>query len=515
MNDVAVEDLVRQVREGMAGLARLMADPAVVSFEDVHPYFAQLEEAVNSKTTIDAAFAWLADLYRAGNKVGSSSTAHYLSSQLGITHAEAQGRLRRGRKLFDPVAEPPPPPSGGDDAAGADDDGSAATAAAQDSAHDRAKKRAAKEDEARATSRGAKLSEHKRRIIEHALEFLSDDADPGYFTLFNQAAEMAREMSSRALHDWVKEAVLDANKKGRDNTAEDYNAAFSRRRIWVGKQDAHGGVQVRMYLPADMAAVFVQAINPNRTSLLDGTDLAGTEEMTHNQRQIQLLVAMCRNFLNTTGPNLKGVGSIVVSMTEQEAANITLSDRFPTNTGFDIDALGLIRLGVAGKDFVVTHDAKGRAIHVDTGKRTANLYQRIALFAEQLVCIEPGCSRPMMDCDAHHIVAHSMDGPSAGFNFAWMCFAHHRDNNDTRNPASPFGWADRCTNTGRVGKRARAGEDITFNDTPAAEKSGGAKIRRRHAQNPAPAAASSRTAPPGTGHSGTTTASEQPGLFTP
>lgn len=471
MNDTAIEDLVSQITSGIEGLAAIMAEPSGLPFDYLHEHFEKLEKALTAKTNIDAAFAWLAEMYRAGDKVGSSSTADYLAKSLGITHGEAWSRLKRGKKLFDPLQEPAPTPPPADE-----DDVDRTTREAEERAR---RKRAAEEKKAREKSQGALLNEAKRKIIEEGLAFLAEDADPGHFALFNQAVEKAQELNARALRDWVRQAVIEANARGREKSLEDINMAFRNRRITIGQQDEYGGVHVHMYLPGDMAAVFSQAINPKRTTLLEDSDLDVTEDMTYNQRQVQLFVAMCRNFLNTTGPNLAGVGSIVVSMTEEEAANISLADSFPTNTGYEIDALGLIRLGVAGKDFVVTHDKRGRAIHVDTGKRTANLYQRIALFAEQLVCIEPGCSRPAAECDAHHIIPHSNDGPSAQYNFAWMCFGHHRDNNDYRDPRSPFGWADRCAETGRVGKRANAKSDIKFNDSPAAQKSGGAKIRRR------------------------------------
>lgn len=486
MNYSGAQGLVDTIDDAMRQLADMMMEPAIAPFESIHPAFEKLEKAFEMKAAVDASFAWLADLHEAGHKVGSSSAVDYLVKSLGISRGEAVSRLKRGRTLYDPPAPPPPPPPPPSDAEteegpGWTDGEKEETEAERKAAAEAAARKFDRERKAQEKARRQQASAEKRKIIEKALENLHPDADPGYHELLNTALEYAKFQSLDALRDWLQDRVREANAAVTGPTR--HNIAFNKRYISMSKPDEHGGVKVSMYLPGDVAAVLDEAINPARTRVLDDTDLEISENMTWNQRKVQLFIGMCRNFLNTDNPNLKGVGSIVVSMTMEDLENMTPGDVFPTNTGHLVDPFGLVRLGEAKNDFFVLHANNGEPLHVDTGKRTASLYHRIALFASELVCSAEGCDRPMNECEAHHLIAHSRGGPTSGPNLSYLCWGHHRDNNDDRNPVSPFGWAERDPDSGRVGHRPKAGESIRFNDSPAAQRSGGAKIRRRYRQD--------------------------------
>lgn len=459
MNGNTITDLVAQVDFALRELADLMSNPATIHFATDQPAFEALERASEHKAAIDATFAWIADMHDAGNLVGSSSTLDYLVKALGISRSEAASRLRRGKALFDPPPEPPSP------------------AAADEAEKRRAADRARKERKAQEEARRKQASAEKRTIIDRALEHLHPDAEPGHNDLLNRALTYSNFHSVADLRDWIAEQVRLAN--ATVDKVKRHNIAFDKRRITFSRSDENNGVHVHMYLPADAAAAFSEAVNPARHKVVDGTDLQFADNMTWTQRRVNLLMAMTRDFLNTTSPNLKGLGSIVVSMTLKELENMVPGDVFPTNTGHLVDPFSLVRLGEARNDAVVIHGENGEPLHVDTGKRTANVYQRIALFASELVCSAKGCDRPMSECEAHHIVAHSQGGPSAMDNLTHLCWGHHRHNNDTRDPQSPFGWADRDPETGRAGTRLNHASPVRVNNSPAAARSGGAKIRRR------------------------------------
>lgn len=460
MNDTRISLLVDQIDTALRELADVMTDPTSLHFETDHPQFERLERSLEQKSGIDAAFAWAADMHHAGGKVGSSRSTDYLIQRLGLSRSEALTRLQRGRALFDPPSESPPPP------------------AADESEQRAAAARARREKKAQAEARRKQASAEKRRIIDSALEALHKDADPGYHELLNKALTYSEFHAVDHLRDWIREQVRLAN-LAVDRLIR-HNIAFDKRRISFSKPDANGGVHVHMYLPSDAAAVLSEAINPARSQLLEGSDLQVDDPLTWNQRMVNLLVGMCRDFLNTKTPNLKGVGSIVVSMTMAELENMSLGDVFPTNTGHLVDPFALIRLGEATSDFFVVHGSRGEPLHADTGKRTASLRQRIALFASELVCSAEGCDRPMNQCQAHHILPHAQSGPTDIANLTQLCWGHHRDNNDLRNPLSPFGWADRDPHSGRVGTRRDASSPVRVNDSPAAARSGGAKIRAHY-----------------------------------
>lgn len=460
VNESRIALLVDQIDTGLRQLAEIMSDPTSLHFESDHPLFERLEQSLEQKSGIDAAFAWAADMHQAGNKVGSSRSADYLVERLGISRNEALTRLRRGKALFDPPPEPPPPPDAGE---------AERRAAAS---------RARREQKAQEEARRRKASAEKRAIIESALESLHADANPGYNELLNKALTYSEFHPVDHLRDWLREQVRQASLQV-DKLIR-HNIAFDKRRISIGKPDADGGVHVHMYLPSDAAAVFSEAINPARTQLLEESDLHASDQLTWNQRMVNLLVAMSRDFLNTKTPNLKGVGSIVVSMTLEELENMSPGDVFPTNTGHLVDPFALIRLGEAVSDYFVVHGSGGEPLHADTGKRTANLHQRLALFASELVCSAAGCDKPMNQCQVHHIVAHAQSGPTDLANLTQLCWGHHRDNNDLRNPLSPYGWADRDPESGRAGTRRNAASAVQVNDSPAAARSAGAKIRAKY-----------------------------------
>ncbi|WP_018022583.1 HNH endonuclease signature motif containing protein [Corynebacterium doosanense] len=467
MNHSGADVLVAQIDQAMTGLAELLAEPALAHFESIHPAFEALEKVFARKAGLDAAFAWAADMNEAGLKVGSSRSTDYLMQRLDISRAEATARLRRGKALYDPPVEPEPEP---DDDPVADDD---ATRAA-------AREKAERERKAQAAARGREAAGEKRAVIDEELRNLSPHATPGFNELLDRALEFAQSNAVGVVRHWLREQVRLANRSV--SRLHESNRAFNRRYVSLSEPDEHGGVRLSGYLPADMAAALSEALNPARSNILDGTALKTTEGMSMGKKRAHLLTAMCRNFLNDKTLNLKGIGSIVVSMTLDELENMRVDDVFPTNTGHLLDPFALIRLGEARSDGFVIHAQDGQPLHAGTGKRTAGVMQRIALFASELVCSHPDCDRPMSECQAHHLIPAARGGPTSISNLTWLCWGHHRDNNDDRDPVSPFGWADRDEESGRVGHRRRAGAPVMVNGTPAARRSGAAKVRARRGE---------------------------------
>lgn len=488
MNDTGVIDPIAMIATGLDQLAELIDDPFTAHFESIHPLFERLEQAFTKKAALDLAFAFAAELNEAGRRVGSSRTADYLADALDISRKEANARLKRAKALYDPPVEPPPAPepepepepSAADDAQSEED-----LAREKEEAEQKQREQAEREERARRErkaqeqARKREASEEKRRIIDEEINHLLPQADPGPQELTDRALEYSQDHDADNLREWLKEQVREANSNVPGPLRN--NAAFDKRYISLSKPDADGGVRIYGYLPGDMAAQLSEALNPTRTKsleALDGSPLETTEGMSMGQKRAHLLVGMARDFLNNKQLNLRGVGSIVVSMTLDQLENMVPGDRFPTNTGHLVDPFALVRLGEAKSDFFVVHANDGTPLHADTGKRTANLYQRLALFATQLVCSVNGCDRPMSECEAHHLLAVANGGKTEMDNLAWLCWGHHRDNNDDRTP-NGRGWVDRDPETGRVGYRRRAGEPLVFNDHPAAQRSGAAKIRKK------------------------------------
>ncbi len=445
---------VSQVNTAMAELAGLMTDPDALPFPVIRPHLERLEDSSADKAAVDAAFSWCAELHEAGRIVGSSRTEDYLVGKLALSRTEARSRLRQARALYAPPPPPPPP----------DDTDPDADRAAQ-------ARRAEREAAAQRDARQQKASAAKRAVIDQELEKISPHAQPGRTEILAQALAEAASRSVEDLRAWVREQVRRANAAARlPNGKKDHLAPYRKRSVSFSAPDADGGVRFHGYLPAEQAAVVKAALDPlrNRVEEKDGVHL--------RQRRADLLVQRCAA---SSDKGRYGSGSVVVSMTVDDIKDMTPHSLFPTNTGDLLDPFALVRLGAAQFDFFAVHDEQGRVIDVGRGSRTANFYQRIALFAQELVCTHPGCDRPLNDCQVHHLTSWGQGGATDLDNLALLCWGHHRDNCDSRDGRGGFGHAARDPDSGRSGFQAAGSPDIEFNDTVAQQRSAGAKIRGR------------------------------------
>lgn len=104
----AIISTINSITSSLTSLRELLKDPSDVYFGRLHPAFEHLETVMSKKTTVDAAFAFIAARDDAGRVVGSSKPEDYLTARLGLTYAEAQSRIKTGQSLFAPLAEVSP-----------------------------------------------------------------------------------------------------------------------------------------------------------------------------------------------------------------------------------------------------------------------------------------------------------------------------------------------------------------------------------------------------------------------
>lgn len=170
-----INTAISDVAAGLTRLRNLMQNPDDLSFELLHPNFEHLERALGNKSTIDAAFAFIAERDDAGRRVGSSKAKDYLVARLGLTESEAAARLRNGKNLFAPIEDPEPTPPPEDDEA---------DAAAQKKAEEEARRRADRERRAEEQRRKKlfeedPIPERVLNLIERELRNLNKFAVPG------------------------------------------------------------------------------------------------------------------------------------------------------------------------------------------------------------------------------------------------------------------------------------------------------------------------------------------------
>lgn len=75
---------------------------------------------------------------------------------------------------------------------------------------------------------------------------------------------------------------------------------------------------------------------------------------------------------------------------------------------------------------VVTNDAGG-VLSYGQRRRLASCGQRLALADRDGGCSFPGCTRPPAWCEAHHVIAWNVGGPTDLDNLCLVCAFHHRE----------------------------------------------------------------------------------------
>ena len=156
--------------------------------------------------------------------------------------------------------------------------------------------------------------------------------------------------------------------------------------------------------------------------------------------------------------------------------------RFQTNTGIDLTAFDLVRLGMNGTaDFILTVDgATALPLNLYRTNRLASLAQRITLLAVQGVCAWTGCTAPLTQAEIHHITSWLRGGDTNIDNLAALCRTHHRCNNDFKDHRDNTSHIERDPATGRVGVKQPGSTRVTFNYADAAENSAVNRIRKRN-----------------------------------
>lgn len=464
MATLNVREAVDQIQAGMSSLSALMADPSLVSFDEVAGEFERLEQALVVRGRVDAAFAWLAESADAGRLVGSTNVIDYLTAQLGISRKEAWSRLRTGTSLFSPPPPPPPPePSETEEERRVREQEEA----------ERAEKARKEREEALRKSKEA--SAEILRIIDQELADLSDAADPDRSRLYNLALSEARHRRPEDLRTWLRRQVTLANQKG----ATDLLAAYRRRFLTIGEPEADGSCTIRGRLPAAIAAALKAALAPGERPGANLEDEQLEDTRTRGQRRVDQLMTILGTQPSSLG---HGMGSVLLSVTAEDIDNLSPTSEFTTNTGDRLNLMDILRLGAAKFDAMVLHDTDGQPLALGRGRRTASFSQRLALFAAQGVCGCPDCTTAAVHNDAHHVTAWDQGGPTDLINLTLVCPPHHAANDDSRTGAGGRGYLDRCPVTGRVGRRAGPGQPLRFNETQSASESAGARIRAR--QNP-------------------------------
>lgn len=160
--------------------------------------------------------------------------------------------------------------------------------------------------------------------------------------------------------------------------------------------------------------------------------------------------------------------------------------RFATNTSAELTAFDIMLLGAGPLGYTALLTHTGQPLAAARFRRSASIEQRIALIAAELVCTQPGCDEPAINCEVHHIRPWASGGLSNLGNLTLLCRGHHMQNNDARDPLDSREYSERDPATGRVGKKAPPtmrdpDPPVRLNHSVAAERSAGARLRKKYA----------------------------------
>lgn len=474
--------IVDRIDGALMELSEFLTDPTTVAFDDIRAGFERLEKVMGSKGYIDAAFAFAADRAGAGRCVGAVHTTEYLTRALGVSKSEAYARLKRGEALFGrPEVEPQPEPEPEPDET--EEQRRAREAEAERIRREEEERlRREKEAQRRAREQARKAeSAEKQALIIRELEHLNAWADPTYQELLALALEEGAQRPLEDLRTWLRARIRQANLRGRaPDGKRDPFAALRKRKIIIGEQDADGGARVSMYLDAASLAALKAALAPGKRPGANASVPAEEDQRPMAARLVDQLTAILNGYLAGESTQVRqGVGSVVVSMTAAELDDLQPAATFPTNTGHLLTPADILRLGAARYDIGVLHDEQGRALDLGRTIRSASLYQRLALFAQELCCTRSDCATGASDCDIHHIRSWLSGGHTDIENLTILCRSHHSANRDQRDGAGGLGHMDTDPTTGRTGWRPPDGGQMQFNETEFQQQSAGAKLRRR------------------------------------
>lgn len=481
-----LDALVDQAVDALAQLAAAMSDPSSLDFEDVRDGVIKLETITGSKSTVDAAFAWIAERSNAGRLVGSTRSIEYLTKTLGISYREAVDRLSRGESLFtvpaaQPVPSSPVSPVPSDDMGASEAEEEHRRR--QEEARKEAERRQQRDREAqeRARKKAQEVADEKQRIISQELRNLGEHSRPSKSLLHEQALEEADKRTPEDLRIWLRRQVKNANASARrPDGSKDPFAGYKRRYLSMGEPDGDGNVRLTATLPASIAAMLKAALAPGLRPGANTLAPEGEDKRRRSVRAVDQLQAILEGHLaNDSKVNRQGVGSVVVSMTTEDVENMSSESVFLSNTGDLLTPFDILKLGAASFDLGILHDTAGKPLAVGRTVRTATLYQRLALFALEGLCACGNCSGAAIYNHVHHIQAWVHGGMTDLENLTLVCPSHHADNNDNRDGARGMGHMTRDKESGRAGWKPAGSHQLQFNNTELQEHSAGARLRAR------------------------------------
>lgn len=147
--------------------------------------------------------------------------------------------------------------------------------------------------------------------------------------------------------------------------------------------------------------------------------------LTYGQRRGRAFLELIEHLPVNELPQ-HGVGNAQIVVTIDAATLATGIGEATLDTGGVISASEARRLACNAGLLPVVLDGPSKILDLAMSQRLFDRYQRIALATRDKGCIWPGCDRPPAWCEAHHIKAWHLGGPTDISNGCLLCSWHHR-----------------------------------------------------------------------------------------
>lgn len=192
--------------------------------------------------------------------------------------------------------------------------------------------------------------------------------------------------------------------------------------------DGIGGVRIRGRGTVEDAAVIKAALQALSAPLPATDPECGTEgrdERDHGARTWDALVDVAQKALDSeTLPTAHGLKPRVAVTVDWEKLKANVGTA-TLETGEQLSVAAVRRLACDAELVRIILDGDGVPLDVGRANRLVTMGMWLALVARDKHCAFPGCTRPPIACDAHHVESWIDGGKTSLNNMALLCKAHH------------------------------------------------------------------------------------------
>ena len=389
-------------REVVAEAAALLASLSGLSWEDVDDdelvaVVQQCQTVRGAVRAVEAkAIAEIDDRDLARQKLGWGSTADWLTHAAGIRHGQGKQVVDHAHELVD---ERP------------------ATLAA--------------------LAEG-RISPEQADVVLDAVDRLPGDPETrehGEQVLLDQASRLTATELQRRGRAVVEVTDPDGFARQREAQLDREDRVAHRRRFLSITDDGAGGIRVKGRGSVEDGATLRAALLP-LTAPVPTTDPETCEQVPdprdYGVRMWDALIQLARTSLDANlQPNSHGARPRVAVTTDLETLRGLLAERGRTEDGLELAPSVVRRLSCDADIIPVALGGAGMVLDVGRSYRLVTAPIWTALVVRDRHCAFPGCRRPPIMCQAHHIVPWAQGGTTKLANLVQLCGHHHRTVHET------------------------------------------------------------------------------------